>query len=196
MSFTMTLRQTPLRLTTRLPQLSKTALRTAAPLRAFHQASTKKATAPIRAATTTFFLANGVRSAAQKPLHNALLKQTVRAYSTPGGGAAAATPQGSVIRKLLVGGAIFGGTLLTINLALNRETREDGGMPPYERSYLNATFLHTGIGIATIGLAARQMVSSGFVYRIMMTSPWAVAIGGLALSFGTMIGTRAIAPDK
>jgi hypothetical protein len=69
-------------------------------------------------------------------------------------------------------------------------------MPPFERSYLNSTFLHTGLGIGIIGITARQMVQSGFVYRLMVTNPWAVAIGGLALSIGTMMGTRAIDPDK
>jgi F-box/leucine-rich repeat protein 7 len=96
----------------------------------------------------------------------------------------------------LVGGAIFGGTLVAINAVFNRETREDGGMPVYEREYLNNTFLHTGLGIGIIGLTARQMVQTGFVYRIMVTNPWVVGIGGLALSFATMIGTRSISPDK
>ena len=31
--------------------------------------------------------------------------------------------------RMLYGGAIFGGTLLAINVIFNRETREDGGMP-------------------------------------------------------------------
>jgi len=100
------------------------------------------------------------------------------------------------MRRLLTGGAIFGGTLIAINVVFNRETREDGGMPPHERSYLNSTFLHTGLGVGIIGLTARQMVQSGFVYRMMVTNPWVVAIGGLALSFGTMLGTRAIDPDN
>ncbi|PHH86033.1 hypothetical protein CDD83_10843 [Cordyceps sp. RAO-2017] len=99
-------------------------------------------------------------------------------------------------RRLLVGGAIFGGTLLAINVVFNRETREDGGMPVYERDYLNNTFLHTGLGIGIIGLTARQMVQSGFVYRLMVTNPWVVGLGGLALSFATMIGTRSISPDN
>ena len=116
-----------------------------------------------------------------------------RTYLQP---TAQAVDSGSTVRRLLVGGAIFGGTLVAINAVFNRETREDGGMPPYERSYLNQTFLHTGLGIGIIGLTARQMIQTGFVYRIMVTNPWAVAIGGLALSFGTMIGTRAIEPDK
>lgn len=110
--------------------------------------------------------------------------------------AAPAVDSGSTLRRLLVGGAIFGGTLVAINAVFNRETREDGGMPPFEREYLNQTFLHTGLGIGIIGLTARQMIKTGFVYRIMVTNPWAVAIGGLALSFGTMIGTRSIDPDN
>jgi len=109
---------------------------------------------------------------------------------------AAQAASGSSTRKLLIGGAIFGGTLVAINIVFNRETREDGGMPLYEREYLNNTFLHTGLGIGIIGLTARQMVQSGFVYRLMVTNPWVVGIGGLALSFATMIGTRSISPDK
>jgi hypothetical protein len=103
---------------------------------------------------------------------------------------------GNLIQKLVVGGAMFGGTLLAINLVFNRETRDDGGMPPFERSYLNETFLHTGLGVGIIGVAARAMHQSGFVYRIMATNPWVVMIGGLALSFGTMMGTRATDPSK
>jgi len=94
------------------------------------------------------------------------------------------------------GGAIFGGTLMAINVVFNRETREDGGMPVYEREYLNNTFLHTGLGVGIIALTARQMVQTGFVYRIMTTNPWVVGLGGLALSFATMIGTRSISPDN
>ena len=91
---------------------------------------------------------------------------------------------------------MFGGTLLAINLVLNGETREDGGMPPFERAYLNDTFMHTGLGVGIIGLSARAMFQSGFTYRLMATNPWVVMIGGLALSIGTMMGTRAVEPTK
>jgi FtsH-binding integral membrane protein len=106
------------------------------------------------------------------------------------------TATGSLMQRLAVGGAMFGGTLLAINLIFNRETREDGGMPPFERQYLNQTFMHTGLGVGIIGIAARAMYQSGFVYRIMATNPWVVMIGGLALSFGTMIGTRNTDPSN
>lgn len=97
---------------------------------------------------------------------------------------------------MLVGGAMFGGTLLAINMVFNRETRDDGGMPPYERSYLNDTFLHTGLGVGIIGISARAMCQSGFVYRLMATNPWIMMIGGLGLSIGTMMGTRATDPSN
>lgn len=98
------------------------------------------------------------------------------------------------MQKLLVGGALFGGTLIATNLIFNRETREDGGMPPFERAYLNDTFLHTGLGIGIIGVSARAMFQSGVMYRMMATNPWVVMIGGLGLSFATMIGTRSTDP--
>ncbi|ATY63283.1 Cyclic nucleotide-binding [Cordyceps militaris] len=192
MSFTLSIRQGPARLAQRLPELtqrsSTSVLRAiaAAPARRFHQASPTGARKPILATTTTtrsVFRQNG----------------SIRFYSQNGGQyqqQTASSTASSGTRKLLVGGAIFGGTLMAINLVFNRETREDGGMPIYEREYLNNTFLHTGLGVGIIALTARQMIQTGFVYRIMTTNPWVVGIGGLALSFATMIGTRSISPDN
>jgi growth hormone-inducible transmembrane protein len=64
---------------------------------------------------------------------------------------------GDFRQRVLYGAGIFGATLLGINLVFNRDTREDGGMPAYERSYLNETFLHTGLGLGIIGIAARTL---------------------------------------
>ncbi|KAI0444404.1 bax inhibitor family protein [Xylaria telfairii] len=184
MSFTIAVRQGPARLATRLPTVVRSSLRASAPLRAFHQRATKPSTFFTSRATIAF----STPRAAPK---NALVQS--RAYNQQ---SSQTVDQGSLSRKLLMGGAIFGGSVIALNLVFNRETREDGGMPAFERAYLNSTFLHTGLGIGIIGLTARQMIQSGFVYRLMVTSPWVVAIGGLALSFGTMIGTRAIDPDN
>jgi growth hormone-inducible transmembrane protein len=103
---------------------------------------------------------------------------------------------GDLGKRILYGAALFGGTVVAINLVFNRETREDGGMPPYERSYLNDTFLHTGLGIGTIAVAARALHRSGWSYRLMAANPWLVIGLGLAGSFGTMIATRSISPEK
>jgi len=102
----------------------------------------------------------------------------------------------SLTQRLLYGAGIFGGTLVAINFIFNRETREDGGMPMYERSFLNETFLHTGLGIGIIGVAARALHMSGWSYRLMATNPWLVIGGSLVLSIGSMYGTFATAPEN
>ena len=103
---------------------------------------------------------------------------------------------GSLRQRLIYGAGIVGGTILATNLVFNRETREDGGMPPFERSYLNETFMHTGLGIGIIGIAARALHQNGLSLRLMSTNPWLVIGGGLIMSIGTMYGCMATAPDK
>ena len=130
----------------------------------------------------TFFL-NAFRQSAKR-----------RSYQT----SAPANPvaQGNLTQRLIYGGAIFGGTLLAINLVFNRETREDGGMPPFERSYLNDTFLHTGLGIGIIGVAARALHMNGWSYRLMSANPWLVLGIGLVGSIGTLMGCHATPPEN
>lgn len=182
------LRQGSTALARSLPRMSSTA-----PIRSFHNAPkahnffTSRAPAAGRL-PSTFATAAGARS----------LVRGARTYMQGTGSQYTYNQEQTTrntVKRLLTGAAIFGGTLVAINVVFNRETRE-GAMPHFERSYLNDTFMHTGLGVGIIGLTARQMVSSGFVYRIMVTNPWVFAIGGLALSFGTMLGTRAIDPDK
>lgn len=103
---------------------------------------------------------------------------------------------GALSQKLLYGAAIVGGTVVATNMVFNRETREDGGMPVFERSYLNDTFLHTGLGIGIIGLAARTLHHSGWSYRLMAANPWVVIGLSLVGSIGTMYGTFNTSPDK
>lgn len=138
---------------------------------------------------------------ASTPLaHNTLKSRNVfqstirRAYTQ---GTVSTSRAGPEFRqRLLYGAGIFGGTVLAINLIFNRETREDGGMPPFERSYLNETFMHTGLGIGIIGVAARALHMNGWSFRLMSASPWAVVGLGLVGSIGTMWGAMATSPDK
>ena len=103
---------------------------------------------------------------------------------------------GSLAQRLLYGAAIVGGAVVATNALFNRETREDGGMPPFERQFLNETFMHTGLGIGIIGVAAQALHKSGWSYRLMTTNPWLVFGVGLAASIGTMYGTFNTSPDK
>lgn len=99
-------------------------------------------------------------------------------------------------QRLLYGAGIVGATVLATNLVFNRETREDGGMPPYERQYLNDTFIHTGLGLGIIGVAAQALHRSGWSYRLMAANPWLVVGLGLGASIGSMYGCFATSPDK
>ncbi|KAF2186544.1 bax inhibitor family protein [Zopfia rhizophila CBS 207.26] len=105
-------------------------------------------------------------------------------------------PQGEIRQRLLYGAGIFGATLIGINFIFNRETREDGGMPPHERAYLNDTFMHTGLGIGIIGVAARALHMNGWSYRLMSANPWVVLGLGLVGSIGTMYGCMATDPQN
>jgi len=81
-------------------------------------------------------------------------------------------------------------------MVFNRETREDGGMPDFERSYLNDTFMHTGLGLGTIAIAARTLHMNGWSYRLMAMNPWLVVGVSLAGSIGSMIACRSTSPDN
>jgi hypothetical protein len=104
--------------------------------------------------------------------------------------------QGDLRQRLMYGAGIFGATLIGINFVFNRETREDGGMPPYERAYLNDTFMHTGLGVGMIAIAARTLHVNGWSFRLMSANPWVVLGLGLVGSIGTMYGTMATSPTK
>ena len=103
---------------------------------------------------------------------------------------------GNMASKLLYAGGVIGGTILATNLLFNRETREDGGMPPFERAYLNETFIHTGLGLGMIAVAAKGLHASGWSYRLMSMNPWVVVGGSLVLSIGSMVACRSTDPSK
>jgi len=65
-----------------------------------------------------------------------------------------------------------------------------------EREYLNDTFLHTGLGLGTIAIAASALHRSGWSYRLMAANPWLVVGVGLATSIGSMIATQMTPPEN
>lgn len=102
----------------------------------------------------------------------------------------------NLTEQLLYAGGVIGATVIATNFIFNRETREARGMPVYEREYLNDTFLHTGLGVGIIGVAAQALHRSGWSYRLMTANPWVVFGAGLAASIGTMYGCMATSPVK
>lgn len=159
-------------------------------LRSFHSSPLKQNT----------FFRQQLPKAQPAPLNKStginLFQATFKRNYTPPAGPSIGVDTGDLKSRLLYGAGIFGGTLIAINLIFNRETREDGGMPPFERKYLNDTFLHTGLGLGTIAIAARTLHTNGWSYRLMAANPWLVLGVGLAGSIGTMIATRATDPAK
>jgi FtsH-binding integral membrane protein len=152
--------------------------------RGFHSSPLKR--------TSNLFTPQPAPSLAQS--HNVFRASFRRSYmqQTP----APAYANQDLRQRLIYGAGIFGATLLGINLMFNRETREDGGMPEYERKYLNDTFLHTGFGIGMMGVAARALHMNGWSYRLMAANPWLVMGMGLVGSIGTMWGCRATDPSN
>ncbi|KAI5310301.1 hypothetical protein KEM55_008772 [Ascosphaera atra] len=131
---------------------------------------------------------------ARQSFHDAFSKSSRRTYMQ--GAYPTAQSSGNLTQKLMYGAAVVGGTIVATNMVFNRETREDGGMAPYERSFLNDTFMHTGLGIGIIGLAARALHTSGWSVRLMSMNPWMVMGLSLVGSIGTMYGTFHTSPDN
>ena len=158
-------------------------------LRSFHSSPTK-------ASFNSSFNARPAVNAQSLLKSNALRNSFRRGYQQPSYQPANTASQGNLTQRLLYGAVLVGGTIVATNLIFNRETREDGGMPQYEREYLNQTFMHTGLGIGIIGVAARALHTNGWSYRLMSANPWLVVGVSLAASIGTMYGTFRTHPDK
>ena len=169
----------PFAISNTIKDLPQTTFKTSRAIHSAPRTSASRPASPIASVKT--------RNAFQSSFRRSYMQQPGQ-ITAPGGG--------SLGQRLLYGATIVGGAVVATNMLFNRETREDGGMPPYERQFLNETFLHTGLGVGIIGVAARAMHNSGWSYKLMTTSPWVVVGVGLAASLGTMIGTRATDPDK
>ncbi|KAL1384303.1 inhibitor of apoptosis-promoting Bax1-domain-containing protein [Phyllosticta capitalensis] len=155
-------------------------------IRAFHHM-------PLKSAPSNFFTSRATTGSTFAQSRNVFRNTFRRTYMQ---GSTPTVQAGNMKQRLLYGAGIFGGAVLATNLIFNRETREDGGMPIFERAYLNETFLHTGLGIGIIGVAASALHRSGWSYRLMATNPWLVAGLGLVGSIGSMYGCMAIHPDN
>lgn len=158
-------------------------------LRSFHSS-------PAKGSVNSAFNARPAVNAQSLLKSNALRNSFRRGYQQPSYQPANSSSQGNLTQRLLYGAVLVGGTIVATNLIFNRETREDGGMPQYEREYLNQTFMHTGLGIGIIGVAARALHTTGWSYRLMSANPWLVIGVSLAASIGTMYGTFRTHPDK
>ncbi|OBZ68596.1 Growth hormone-inducible transmembrane protein [Grifola frondosa] len=90
--------------------------------------------------------------------------------------------------------ATVAGTVVAVNVFLNRETRD--GLTAAEQSYLHESFKYTGGGLVLTALAARSMFKSGFAFRVMAANPWLVLGVSLVGSIGTMMGAMYTSPEN
>ncbi|KAJ5808635.1 hypothetical protein N7474_009904 [Penicillium riverlandense] len=144
---------------------------------------------PFKSQATKPLGASSILNKSRQTFQNAFRRTYMQQSTTTAQG-------GNMTSKLVYGAAIVGGTIMATNFIFNRETREDGGMPAFERSFLNETFMHTGLGIGIIGVAARALHMNGWSYRLMAFNPWVVVGLGLVGSIGTMYGTFYTSPDN
>ncbi|KAK2875003.1 hypothetical protein FQN49_001865 [Arthroderma sp. PD_2] len=159
-------------------------------IRFFHNGPIKQSPLPARRAPAQP-LSQSPLNKARKSFQDAFRRTYIQKTYQPASG-----DTSNMTQKLMYGAAIVGGTIVATNFIFNRETREDGGMRPYERSFLNETFMHTGLGIGIIGVAARALHTSGWSYRLMATNPWVVIGASLVASIGTMYGTFYTSPEN
>lgn len=190
MAFTL---RRPFAVTNALKQFSKPS--TSTPLcAAFHSAPPKQSIFKL-SQSRPFILQNAFRNTSKSGswTNFSAGARSITQQSAP---AVNPTASGNMTQRLLYGAGLFGATIFATNMIFNRETREDGGMPPFERKYLNDTFMHTGLGLGIIAVAARSLHASGWSYRLMSANPWLVFGVGLAGSIGFMMGTFATPPDN
>lgn len=82
-----------------------------------------------------------------------------------------------------------------MSLFNNRETRE-GGLSPFEASFLNKTFTYVGGGLGITAASAYALHRSGASYRIMRANPWLVMGVSLVASIGSMTMAMSTNPDN
>jgi len=97
-------------------------------------------------------------------------------------------------RRYAITAATIGGTVVAVQLFLNRETRD--ALSSYEKDFLHEAFQYTGGGLLLTALGARSLFKSGAAVRIMSANPWLVLGISLAGSIGTMMGVYYTPPEN
>jgi FtsH-binding integral membrane protein len=97
-------------------------------------------------------------------------------------------------KRYAVTAATVAGTIVGVEVFLNRDTRDD--LSVAERSYLHDSFKYTGGGLVLTALAARSMFRAGLPFRIMSANPWLVLGVSLVGSIGSMMGVYYTSPEN
>ncbi|KAI0361489.1 Bax inhibitor family protein [Trametes cingulata] len=137
---------------------------------------------------------NVLSSLKRSPLSPNSLARQSRTFITDAQQVVVRPNQAEAWKRFGITAATVAGTIVGVNMFLNRETRD--ALSPAERSYLHESFQYTGGGLAITALAARAMFKNGFAFRIMSANPWLVLGVSLVGSIGTMMGAMYTPPEN
>ncbi|KAI0375119.1 Bax inhibitor family protein [Pilatotrama ljubarskyi] len=137
---------------------------------------------------------NVLSSLKRSPLSPSNFSRQSRTFLTDAQPVAYKPSQAEAWKRFAITAATVAGTIVGVNVFLNRETRDS--LSPAERSYLHESFQYTGGGLAITALAARAMFKNGFAFRIMSANPWLVLGVSLVGSIGTMMGAMYTPPEN
>ncbi|KAH8110644.1 inhibitor of apoptosis-promoting Bax1-domain-containing protein [Phellopilus nigrolimitatus] len=151
-----------------------------------------------KASSNAFFrsglLASSLKGASKgKVLSASVLQSFTRSISTESS-VITRPSQADAWKRFGITAAAVAGTVVVVNAALNRETRD--ALSSAEKSYLNESFKYTGGGLTITALVARMMFKNGFALRVMSANPWVVLGVSLVGSIGSMMGVYYTAPEN
>ncbi|KAH9858073.1 Bax inhibitor family protein [Lenzites betulinus] len=140
------------------------------------------------------FRPNVLASFKRSPLSPSFFTKQSRTFLTDAQAVVQKPPQAEAWKRFGITAATVAGTIVGVNVFLNRETRD--GLTAAEQSYLHDSFKYTGGGLAITAIAARTLFKNGFAFRVMSANPWLVLGVSLVGSIGTMMGAMYTPPEN
>ncbi|KAI0669778.1 Bax inhibitor family protein [Trametes maxima] len=137
---------------------------------------------------------NVLSSFKRSPLWSPAFARRSRTFLTDAQAVVHKPSQAEAWKRFGITAATVAGTIVGVNVFLNRETRD--GLSAAEQSYLHESFQYTGGGLAITAIVARTLFKNGFAFRIMSANPWLVLGVSLVGSIGTMMGAMYTPPEN
>ncbi|EIW64207.1 Bax inhibitor family protein [Trametes versicolor FP-101664 SS1] len=137
---------------------------------------------------------NVLGSFKRSPLSPSFFTRQSRTFITDANPVVYKPSQAESWKRFGITAATVAGTIVGVNVFLNRETRD--GLSAAEQSYLHQSFQYTGGGLAITAIVARTLFKNGFAFRLMSANPWVVLGVSLVGSIGTMMGAMYTPPEN
>ncbi|CAK5264628.1 unnamed protein product [Mycena citricolor] len=133
-----------------------------------------------------------IRCMRLRPLRHSSNRLALRQYSTEG--PTTAKPQTRLSRaRVVLGASGVAATAIYTHLTMNRPA-EGGGFSDTRRSFINTTFVYTGIGmVVSSAFGAMFMYDAG--YQFIGTGPWGIVAIGVLGGLASMVGMTYTPPE-